>query len=628
LEKNDAILEIDNKAINHRPDLFSHIGIAREVAAITGKKLDYTFANKDFSQLPDLGINNQIPQHVSRYQGLKILNVQNISTPEYIQQVLDSAEVASKGLLIDISNYSLYLYGQPTHCFDADKVNGEIHIRFAKDGEVFTALNDNEYKLSCEDIVIADSDSILALGGIIGGKNSAVTNNTQNIIVESAHFDQSIIRKTGKKLGVRTDSLNVFEKDLVNAMQPAGLSLIAYELEKHLPELQFSAYTDNYTVVQETIKIGYDSNFISNLIGKNYTEDEILQILDTLGIEKRENELLIPFWRKDLKYKSDIAEEIARINGCNNIESTLPQIHTGAVIQNNIYKIKNDSRDFFTHRGFFDMYTYSFVNAELMEKLGGNTEQLVPMKNALSEELTHLKGSHIPNLITSLEKNKRDYKNLNLFEIEKVFTRKGSEISEYYSMAALVMNDSDVIYYDIQNTLSDFFKTIGVLNFQYDILTHFPSFSHKGRTASIVIRGQEVGTIGEIHPKISNNFSLHKRIGFFEINLEKLENALYGKVKAHDLSEFQANNFDLNFVVDKSVKGKDIHSTISKANQTLIQNVDLIDIYEDEEKLPGKRSLTFKVFIQSMEKTLDDTVKNELINDIVKKVEKRGGELR
>jgi phenylalanyl-tRNA synthetase beta chain len=196
LEKDDAILEIDNKAINHRPDLFSHIGIAREICAIAGNKLNYELANRDFSNLSDLGIINNIPETVSRYSGLKIENVSNIETPTYIKQVLDSANIASKGLLIDISNYSLYLYGQPTHCFDADKIIGNIVIRFAKDGETFIALNDSEYELTSNDIVIADSSNILALGGIIGGKDSAVSETTTNIIVESAHFDQATVRKT------------------------------------------------------------------------------------------------------------------------------------------------------------------------------------------------------------------------------------------------------------------------------------------------------------------------------------------------------------------------------------------------------------------------------------------------
>lgn len=627
LDKNDAILEIDNKAINHRPDLFSHIWIAREVAAISGEKLNYNLSERDFSDLPELKIENTISQHVSRYKGLKIENVENISSPEYIKQVLNSAEIASKGVLIDISNYSLYLYGQPTHCFDADKINGNITIRFAKDGEKFIALNDSEYELNSQDIVIADDTSVLALGGVIGGKDSAVTDDTKNIIVESAHFDQAIIRQTGKRLGVRTDSLNVFEKDLVNGMQLAGMSLIANELEELLPNAKITAYGDSYPNKQEIIKIPFDKEFIENIIWKKYSEEEMLQILENLGIEKENNELIIPFWRKDLKYKADIAEEIARINGYNSIESTVPRINTGAVIQNNIYKIKNDSRNFFTDRWFFDMYTYSFVNAELMEKVWDSTQNLVPMKNALSEELTHLKWSHIPNLISSLEKNMREYKELKLFEIEKVFSRNNNEISEYYSMAWVIMQDADILYYEIQNILTDFFKTVWIEKFQFNIPKQFPTFSHKWRTASIILRGKEVGTIWEIHPKYTNNFWIKQRVAYFEINAELIEQALYSKVKAQDLSEYQANNFDISFVVDKNTQWSDIYNTISRANN-FITKVDLVDIYEDEEKLPGQRSLTFKIYIQSMENTLDDKVKNKVIEEIVNKVEKKWGKLR
>lgn len=628
LQKNDAILEIDNKAINHRPDLFSHIGIAREICAIAGNKLVYRLASRDFSSLPDLGITNNIPKAVTRYLGLKIENVSNIETPTYIKQVLNSANITSKGLLIDISNYSLYLYGQPTHCFDADKIIGNIIIRFAKEWEKFIALNDSQYELTSHDIVIADDESILALGGIIGGKNSAVSATTTNIIIESAHFDQAIVRKSGKNHGVRTDALNVFEKDIVNGMQAAGMSLIVNELEKHLPEMKLISYSDVYPKKQEIITIDYDHAFVNNIIGKKYNETEILSILDILGIKKEGNKLIIPFWRKDLIYKADIAEEIARINGYDSIESTLTSIHTWAVIQSNTYKLKNDSRNYFTDRWFFDMYTYSFVNADLMRKLWGTTDNLVPMKNPLSKELTHMKWSHIPNLMISLEKNKRDYKNLKLFEIEKVFTRNSVNITEYYGLSWVIINDTDCIYYDIQNILSDFFETVWIHKFQYDTCKNFPSFAHKWRTGSIVIRGQEVGVIWEVHPKYTNNFEITERVWFFEINVEKLENALYEKVKVSEISEFQANNFDLNFVVDKKVKWKDIHRSIEKADINLIKKVDLIDIYESEEKLPGKRSLTFKIYIQSMNKTLDDSVKNDLIKKIISKVLKKWWELR
>jgi len=273
------------------------------------------------------------------------------------------------------------------------------------------------------------------------------------------------------------------------------------------------------------------------------------------------------------------------------------------------------------------MYTYSFVNQDLMEKLGGNTLDLVPMKNALSEELTHLKGSHIPNLVSSLEKNMREFKELKLMEIEKIFSRNQESISEKYALSGVIMKSTDVLYYEMQTTVDDLLTNLWVDKYQLNTPKNYPSFSHKWRTASINLRGQDIWYIWEIHPKYTNNFWIQQRVAFFEIDAQALKNALYSKVKANDLSEFQANNFDINFVVDKNIEWKNIFSTIQKAN-SLITKVELVDIYEDEEKLPGKRSLSFKVFIQSMEKTLDDKIKNEVINEIIAKVEKKWGNLR
>jgi len=635
LWKNDAILEIDNKAINHRPDLFSHIWVIREIYAINWNRFDFEYENRDFSKLDDLWIKNEISEAVRRYIGLKIENVANSETPEYIKKVLNSAEINSKWLLIDISNYSLYLYGQPTHFFDADKIKWNITIRFAKNGEKFLALNDSEYELTSEDIVIADDEKVLALGWIIGWKESSVSETTKNIIVEWAHFDQAIIRKTWKRLWVRTDSLNVFEKDILPDMAIRWVSLIASELEKNLEWVKITAYSDVYSDKQVSIEIDFDLEYINNLIGKKYSKDEALRILNNLWIvldsetsSEWHNKLIIPFWRKDLTFKSDIAEEIARIEGYDSIEATVPRINLWAVVQTNTYKIKNDSRNYFTNRWYFDMYTYSFVNEELMSKTLWSTTDLVDMKNPLSEELTHLRWSLIPNLLLSLERNIREFNNLKLFELEKVFTKNWSDIKEYYSLAWVEVSNKDIVYYDIQNTVSDFFKTVWIDRYMFEICEKTPSFAHAWRTASIKVRGQEVWTIWEIHPKVANNFDVKERIGFFEISIEKVEKALYSITKAKELSNYQENNFDLSFVVDKAIKSSDIKIAIEKTNQNLITKVELTDIYEDEEKLPGKRSLSFTIYIQSMETTLDDKVKNELIKDIISKVEKKGWSLR
>lgn len=646
LWKNDCYLEVDNKAINHRPDLFSHVWIAREICAISGEKFDFDFKNTDVSNLPDLGITNTIPEAVKRYMWVKASWVQKQESPDYVKEVIASHWIDSKRLLVDITNYSLYFYGQPTHIFDADKVTGSITIRFANPEEKFVALDGKEYTLCDEDIVIADSVSVLALWWIIGGLDSSVSETTTSIIIESANFDQAIIRKTWKKIWVRTDALNVFEKDLQPEMCSRWLGLIISELEKAYPDFKLESASDIYPVKQESVSVEYNLDFINNLIGKEYSSEVAEKIIENLWIEicrdaihgiwedpiNSITTLKIPFWRKDLNYKADIAEEIARIDGFDNIETTPPSINMWAVAQSSMYNIKNTSRTYFTAKGFYDMYNYSFVNIDLMEKLKGNCDNLVPLRNALSEDMTHMKGSLIPNLMKSLEDNIRETKDLSLFELEKVFALNAdNEISEHYEISSVVTSNAEIPYYEIQTLVSDYLKTIWVDNFSFNTARNtstLPSYCHPWRTAEIVVRGKSIWVVWEIHPEISKKFDVSSRVAFFSINLDMITDAVFSTVKATDISQFQMNNFDICFVVDKSIEWKQIQTAIINADKKLIKKVELFDIFESEEKLPWKRSLSFKVYIQSDEWTLDDKVKNKLIEEIVKKVEKKGGELR
>lgn len=627
LWKNDAILEVDNKAINHRPDLFSHIWIIRELFAVNGEKFDFFYKNKNFSKLKDLWIENKIDSLVKRYIWLKVNNVSNIETPDYIKQVLGSAWIESKGLLIDVTNYSLYFYGQPTHIFDADKVNWNIVIRYALNWEKFLALNDEEYELSEKDIVIADTDSVLALWWVIWWKLSSVTSMTKNIIIESATFDHSTVRKTWKNLWIRTDSLNVFEKGLLPEMAHAWVSLIVSELEKLLDNISLENITDSYEHKQEIIYIDYDLESINSLIWSNYSEDLVLSILTNLWIKKEWKKLKIPFWRKDLDNKSDIAEEIARIDWYNKVKSTVPRINIWAISQDNIYKLKKDTRNFFTWVWFYDMYTYSFVGNKLMNKVWSNCDSLVELKNSLSDESTHMRWGLIPNLMLSLQKNIREFSELKMFELEKVFNLKWEEISENYELSWVMVSNKDLVYFDIQSLVTRFFEKVNLTSFYFDKPKTVPLYAHATRTADIILRWKKVWIVWEIHPKISNNFDVKERVWFFEINVNLLTNALYSITKAKEISSYQENNFDLNFVVDKKVSWKDIKTTILKTS-TFITAVDLFDIYESDEKMPWKRSLSFKVFFQSLTETLSDKVKNSLIEEIVKNVEKKWWKLR
>lgn len=624
----DAILEIDNKAINHRPDLFSHIWILREIYAINWEKFDYKYSYRDFDWLNKIDIRNDIKNVVPRYIAVSVNNVKNIDSPNYIKDVLSSADIESKWLLVDVSNYSLYLYGQPTHCFDADKIKWTINIRYAKDWEKFIALDNNEYNLRNEDIVIADDEKILALGWVIWWKDSAVSNETKNIIIESAKFEQSIIRKTWKRLWIRTDSLNVFEKDIVNWLQIHWASLIVDEIEKNIDWIKVEWFTDLYDNLEKDIKIDYDIEFFNKLIWKTYSQEEIIKILDNLGIIKKWDKLIIPFWRKDLNFKADIAEEIARITWYNKIKSTIPNINLWAVTQNNTYKLKNDTRNFFTDKWFFDIYNYSFLNQDIMEKCLDNTDNLVAMKNALSEELTHLRWSLIPNLLDTIEKNQINFDNLKVFEIEKIFLKQKDNNIEEKLVISWLIKSNNIWYYETQEIISDFLKSIWIFKFDFATTNNMPSFAHKWRTAELIIRWKKVWYIWEISPKVLNNFDIKDRYWFFEIETWLIENALYSIKKYQEISNYQENNFDLNFVVPKELESNKIKSIIEKSDKELITKVDLIDIYENTEKLGENRSITFKIYIQSMEKTLDDKDKAVIIEKIIKNIEKIGWELR
>lgn len=628
LGKDDEILEIDNKAINHRPDMFSYMGVLREVATINWKSFDVKYAQQDFSTLTALKAENLIPEAVKRYSLTKITWVENKISNDEIKTIIEAAGHAVKWLLVDISNYSLYFYGQPAHIFDADTIDGHITVRFAKTGETLEALDDKIYELSEKDIVIADNSKVLALWGIIWGKSSAVSSNTKNIIIETAHFDQAILRMTGKRLGVRTDALNVFEKDIVPDLASYATAFIINELQKEFPNLKIEWYFDSYESKQKEVTQSFDLAFYNNLIGANYAENYVLEILNNLWIKKVDNTLHIPFWRKELSRKADIAEEIARIDGYDKITTTVPRINLWAIIQDPIYYLKNDSKKYFTDIWFFDVYNYSFVNQELMLKLWESTDTLVPLKNYLSEEATHMRSSLIPNLMKGLEENIRERKDMKLFEIEKVFSQKNNEIFEEYRLSWVITSPKEIVYYEIQNIISNFFKTIFVDKFHFENSSHPPKYAHAGRVANIIVRGKEVWYIWEIHPSIAKKFDIEKRVGFFEIEVSKLLPNIYNKVKASELSNFQENNFDLSFVVDKNISGREIANTISWVDKKIIQKVELFDIYENEEKLPGKRSLSFKVYIQSMHETISDEVKWNLIKDIVSKVEKKGGNLR
>lgn len=628
LKKDDFILEIDNKAINHRVDMFSYMWVIRELNTISWNKTNINYENLDLSNTKKIDIKVTSP-FVWRYMLTKIEGVQNIKSNELIQNIISRAWHEAKGLLIDLSNYALYFYGQPTNIFDADKIVWDITVRQAKTWETLLALNDIEYTLNEKDIIIADNEKILAIAWIIWWKNSCVDENTMNIYIERAHFDQAVLRFTWKRLWVRTDSLNIFEKDTIKDMCKYTNSLIINELQKYFPDCKIIETWDYYPKKQNEVNINFDLNYINKLIWANYSLENVVNIFTNLWINLENNIATIPFWRKDLTNISDLAEEIARIDWYDKISPTIPRINLWAIMQDNIYNLKNDLREYFTSIWFYDTYNYTFVNEKLYNNLWIDINNCVKLKNSLNEEQTHLRDSLIPNILSGVKENIKTIKNICLVEIEKAFFKDSeNNISEKYLLSWVITKNTDIIYYELQQIISNMFKRVFSQNYYFDACSDLKIYYNTWRVADIVMWWKKIWVIWEIHPVIAKKFDINDRVWFFEIDLDELSKKVYNIKKAQELSQFQENNFDLSFVVDKNIKWNDIALAIAWTDKTNIKEVEIFDIYEDENKLPWKRSISFKIYFQSLNETLSDEFKNNLIKDIISKVEKKWWSLR
>lgn len=347
---------------------------------------------------------------------------------------------------------------------------------------------------------------------MIGGKDSAVSVDTKKIVIESAWFDQALIRKTGKRLGVRTDALNVFEKELVDSLSHIGVSLIIKELEEHFEILKLEAISDIYPDPRPQTRIEFLPDYIRNLIGKNYSEEMMLKILDSVGVEKDGDILLIPRWRKDLSHIADIAEEIARLDGYESVKSTIPRINLGAITQSPLYSAKRKLRSHFVSRGFFEMYTYSFIGEKLAQKAGLDISKSIPLKNFLSEEASHMRPSLIPLLLESMEQNIREYSPLKLFECEKVYKKEDSSVSEFIQLGVMIYTEEDNAFYPIRKELDDLFHILGISRYEVKASQNIPAYFHSGRSGEIIVRGKSLGYIGEIRPKVLHNFEIPARV--------------------------------------------------------------------------------------------------------------------
>lgn len=659
LGKDDVVFEIDNKSMTHRSDLWGHYGIAREISVLHRKKLTpYNPPLIKEGEEMRLAVDVQTMEACPRYMAVMVDNVDVVASPQWLKERLLRVGIRPINLVVDITNYVMMDLGQPMHAFDAAKLthglplsekkskhdakkSRSLVVRFAKEGEKLLALDNKEYALSSEMLVIADGEKPLALAGVIGGEESGVTEKTQTIIFESANFHATTIRKTALKLGIRTDASTRFEKSLdPMATEFALRKAVALLLELCPTAKVVSSVVDkkHFTLFQGPLEVSFA--YLANKIGAEIDKKRVVDILERLGftVKKEKNGVLhitIPSFRatKDIARPEDIVEEIIRIYGYKNIVGSVPSFPLLPPYENKLKKLERQIKNILSlEGGFSECYNYSFESPDVLKKMEVDTSLHIELLNPIAKDRPYVRRSLLPNLLQNAEMNLNRFENVKLFEVGRVYKiEEGGERVELKSDSLLpnqdlmlggvyVSKQDDVPFFALSNAIKNLLSR---LHSSCEIvpLAEVPSYFHPGRAAELRVNGTVIGVLAEIHPSIAKNLKFEHRVAVGEINLTLLSRNLAEKVTYQPVPIYPSVIRDIAFVVGRGVQHASLLSAL-KNMSSLIRDVQLFDVYEGEKMETTKKSMAYHIEYRSDEKTLTTEEVDSLHAQVVSLLEK------
>lgn len=634
----DAVLEIDVLP-NRAHDCLCHMGVAREVAALSGKKLkglEAALSLKTENKNDELEVDVREKGLCRRYSAGVVKGVEVKESPELIKSRLASIDLRPINNIVDITNCIMFAYGQPMHAFDADKLNGKIIVRKAKKGEKILALDDKEYELLESDLVIADEEKPIAIAGVIGGKDTSVTAETGNIIFESANFYGTGVRKTAQRLKLFTDSSYRFEREIDPEITTACLQEAIKIAEEFAGGKAKEDVIDIYFEPRKERKIEFDYGRIENLLGINISKDEVLRILNSLDFEAvNEGERInvtIPTFRIDVEKVNDVIEEIARIYGYANIGSKEAEVGMVQVRQNKDWEMERETREIWKGLGFSEVYNYSFIGEKDIELFGLGGSPYLELRNYLSEDAKIFRTSLIPRLVGNVGENLKYRDEVMIFEIGRVAFAKENDLplEKKYLSGALASKiiKKEQLFYAGKGKIEAFFESLGFRDIRCESMENPGKMWHPGQSAIIIIEGKPVGEMGVIHPEITSESDIEERIFCFEIDHEEIailykESGIFTAINKMPVSEF-----DLAIIVDKSTEWREIKETILGLGEENIVKIFPFDVYEGENIGEDKKSIAFKVVCQAEDRTLGDEEIKGVMDRIIEELKKIGGEIR
>ena len=638
---------IDISITPNRADCLGVRGIARDLSSAGVGKL-IPINRKKIKQ----SIKHQIKTSITKEknQGCDIFgscyikNISNKESPEWLKNKLIALGLKPISAVVDITNYVMFDLNRPLHAYDADKINKEIIVRNAKEGEMFEALDNKKYKLKKDMCVISDKSGVLGLGGIIGGTTTSTELDTKNILLEAAYFSPSSIRKTARALNIHTDAKYRFERGIDPNSIKEGLEL-ATEMILKICGGEASKFQITGKMNQKNKVINFQVEKFEKLIGISITTNEVDKILSSLGFKCKKSQKAIkvevPSWRPDVSLDEDLIEELIRIKGFNNIKLIEPSKNRNQDTLNFKQKLFHLSQRSLASKGYMEIVTWSFTDSKI-DKQFSKGEKEIPIYNPISSDLDVLRRSIFSNLAIYLKKNQdRGYEDLSLFEIGPTFFGKnpgeqqvvvGGLKSGKINRKSWLDNERNVDVFDIK---SDAIKTLVELGIEEKNLFVNDSTKHSyhpGRSGSITLKsekGPHLAYFGEIHPAIIKNLDCKdKNIFGFEIflkNIPEPNKKLRQSKKSFQASDYQKSERDFAFVIDKIFKIGALEKIIREVDEDLIQNVSTFDVYEGENIPKDKKSVAINVTLQAIDKTLSENDLEEISKKIIEIVSKKTG---
>lgn len=632
LDIDDVIIEIDNKSLTNRPDLWGHYGIAREIAAIYGRelkpmKLD---ALEGSDHKAKLDITVEDTEKCLRYSGLKIDGVKKLETPMNMKVRLFYCGMRSISPLVDLTNYLMLEMGQPMHAFDSRQVESGIVVRSTKEPTVFKTLDGSERKLPEDVLLICTKERPVAVAGIMGGENSEVLEDTTSILLESATFEGSSTRKSSTKIGLRTEASARYEKMLDPNMTVQAIQRFVKLLRDMQPDIQFaSSLTDVYCNKLEPIDIEITKPYIDKYIGNTLTAEKMVEILRslefTVDVDGDTFKIKVPTFRatKDITMKVDIIEEITRVYGYDNIQPQTLDIALKPLQYNEERLFDHKVNELLSEKfGASEVNSYIWYDNNFNSSVGVETNAQVKVLNPQAQDSNTLRDSMAPGMLAFAERNEKSYDDFSLFEIGSVFNAANSKekCEQHKNLCILVaskIKSEDQLFYDLKGMISFIAKTIKNVDLEFAACTSKFNWVHPMKSVDISHDGNLMGYISVVHPMIKKNIGKKLNIAVLEINRDVLHSAGSKVIRYREPSKFPEVQLDYSFLVDNAVTFEKLMQEIKAFKSDVLNGFEFVTIYNGKGLPEGKKSMTFRFVIGSSEKTLSSDDINAFAKELL-----------